>query len=393
MNIEDLIISLTLSRIPLNAWDEKLVYSFYDQISRGSGFTEKQSMLAVKTLNRHYVQLSAFLQKDVSPFITKPSFRLPIRQINTTKQLSVVLNSQFGKAVKAVFPYNEKTVETIRKSRDDIGQANWDKDEKCWFFALNENSIQFLVELAANENFEVDEEFQNLREQVTEIVANMENYIPTLVVEDKKPKIVNSGKNLPPIETDDLLTAIFESRKRGISTWDEKISNFLDSDEVDPVTREFLKTEPHENMHVDSDLHDISTLSEVVLHLSPCLVVIPGGSEYENLVMSHTFMKQIGMQDHEMSVMFRLPSNTHEIFNNFVKNNNLNNPLTADTKVVFVSSKLPKPVLKSKIKFHCVINMGFSNVHYTMKDFVGKHENLVFYSGKKQQRELKFAFM
>jgi hypothetical protein len=123
------------------------------------------------------------------------------------------------------------------------------------------------------------------------------------------------------------------------------------------------------------------------------LVVIPGGSEYENLVMSHTFMKQIGMQDHEMSVMFRLPSNTHEIFNNFVKNNNLNNPLTEDTKVVFVSSKLPKPVLKSKIKFHCVLNMGFSNVHYTMKDFVGKHENLVFYSGKKQQRELKFAFM
>jgi hypothetical protein len=104
-------------------------------------------------------------------------------------------------------------------------------------------------------------------------------------------------------------------------------------------------------------------------------------------------MKQIGMQDHEMSVMFRLPSNTHEIFNNFVKNNNLNNPLTEDTKVVFVSSKLPKPVLKSKIKFHCVLNMGFSNVHYTMKDFVGKHENLVFYSGKKQQRELKFAFM
>jgi hypothetical protein len=221
----------------------------------------------------------------------------------------------------------------------------------------------------------------------------MENHIPTLVVEDKKPKIVNSGKNLPPIETDDLLTAIFESRKRGISTWDEKISNFLDSDEVDPVTREFLKTEPHENMHVDSDLHDISMLSEVVLHLSPCLVVIPGGSEYENLVMSHTFMKQLGMQDHEMSVMFRLPSNTHEIFNNFVKNNNLNNPLTENTKVVFVSSKLPKPVLKSKIKFHCVLNMGFSNVHYTMKDFVGKHENLVFYSGKKQQRELKFAFM
>lgn len=393
MNIEDLIISLTLSRIQLNAWDEKLVHSFYDQISRGSGFTEKQSMLAVKTLNRHYVQLSAFLQKDVSPFITKPTFRLPIRQINHSKILSVATDPIFGKVIKAIFPYNEKIVETIRKNRDDIGYAQWDKEEKCWIFALTENSIQFLSDLAFQEKFELDDEFRNLHEQVQAVIANIENYIPMLVVEDKKPKIANFTKNMPPLESEDLLGAIFEARKKGIFAWDDIISNFLDSDEVDPITRKFLRTEPHENFHVDCDSYDISTLTNIVVHLSPCLVVIPGGSEYENLVTAHTFMKQLGLEDHEMSVMFRLPSTSHEIFNNFVKINNLNSPITEQTKVVFVSSKLPKPVLKSKIKFHCVLNMGFSSVHYTMKDFVGKHENLVFYSKKKEQRDMKFAFL
>jgi hypothetical protein len=393
MNIEDLIVSLTLSNVRLNPWDEKLVYSFYDQITKGLGFTEKQSLLAVKTLNRHYVSLSAFLQKDVSPFLTTPSYRLPIRQINNTKKINVVPSAVFGKEIKAFFPYNEKIVESIRKNKEDIGHAVWSKEEKCWIFALTENSIQFLSDLSSREHFEVDEEFENLQDQVNLIINNMENYIPMLVVDEKIPKIANFSKNTPLIESQDLMGAVFEARKMGIFTWDETISNFIDSDEVDPTTRLFLKTEPQENFHVDSDFHDISALGKIVTNLSPCLVVIPGGSEYETLVMAHTFMKELGIEDQEMSVMFRLPSTSHEIFNNFVKTNNLNNPITENTKVVFVSSKLPKPVLKSKLKFHCVLNMGFSSVHYTMKDFVGKHENLVFYSRKKEQRELKFAFL
>ena len=206
-------------------------------------------------------------------------------------------------------------------------------------------------------------------------------------------RIVNSDKNLPIFESKDLLNSIFEARKRGICTWDNTISNFIDSDELDDVTRNFLKTDPGENFHVDSEKTEISALETIVKKLSPCLVVIPGGSEYDTTVQSHTFFKEMGVEDDQMSVMFRLPTDTHEIFNKFVKNNNLNNPITEKTKVVFVSSKLPKPVLKSKIKFHCVLNMGFSNVHYSMKDFVGKHENLVFFSKKKDQRNRNFAFL
>jgi len=235
MNIEDLIVSLTLSNVRLNPWDEKLVHSFYDQIIRGLGFTEKQSLLAVKTLNRNYVGLSAFLQKDVSQFLTTPSYRLPIRQINNTKKISVVPSVVFGKEIKAFFPYNEKIVESIRKNKEDIGHAVWSKEEKCWIFALNENSIQFLSDLSSREHFEVDEEFENLQNQVNLIINNMENYIPMLVVDEKIPKIANFTKNIPLIESKDLMAAIFEARKMGIFTWDETISNFIDSDEVDPI--------------------------------------------------------------------------------------------------------------------------------------------------------------
>ena len=143
----------------------------------------------------------------------------------------------------------------------------------------------------------------------------------------------------------------------------------------------------------DNENHGISDLTDIIKNMSPCLFVIPGGSEHENLMMSYEFLKSIGITNHEMSVMFRGPSDTHEIFNNFVKNMELNSPISEQTKIVFVSSKLPKPVLKSKIKFHSVVNLGYSNVHYTMKDFVGNHENLVFYSKKKELKDSVIAFM
>lgn len=393
MNVEDLIVTLSISRVPLNSWDEKLIHSFYDQISRGSGLTEKQSVLALKILGRHAPALTNFLQVDVKPLIDNPTFRIPVRKISNKKQLSVVTHPTYGKAVKAIFPYNEAVVNEIRKNKDSLGHAMWDKEEKAWIFSLHENNIIFLMELAEKEQFEMDEEFQNYSNQVKSIIENMHNYVPMLVVENKLPKIVNSDKNLPIFESKDLLNSIFEARKLGIFAWDEIVSNFIDSDSIEPMVRDFLKTEPGENFHIDSENYEISSMETIIKNLSPCLVVIPGGSEYETTVEAHTFFKEIGIEDDEMSVMFRLPTDTHEIFNKFVKNSNLNNPITDRTKVVFVSSKMPKPVLKSKIKFHCVLNMGFSNVHYSMRDFVAKHENLIFFGKKKDNRNSSLAFM
>ena len=193
--------------------------------------------------------------------------------------------------------------------------------------------------------------------------------------------------------TTDLLHSIFEARKFGIFTWDDTINNFVDSDEVTTTTREFLKSEPGTKFAINSENHEISVLEDIVKHLFPVLVVIPGGDEFGTLTQSHKFFNNIGIANNEMSVMFRLPSETHEMFNIFVKQSELNSPITEKTKVVFISGKMPKPVLKSKVKFHCVLNLGYNNVHYSLREFVGKHENLIFYSKEKELRNSTFEFV
>lgn len=390
MNIEDLITELIYGRIALNSWDDSLVHSFHIQTVSGNGLTEKQSVHAIRIVRKHESALSVFLNKDISSYVQNPKFRLPIRKISSEKKLTIVEHQDHGKVIKAVFPYNEKTVGDIRKSKDTIGQAVWNKEEKCWFFSINEQSIQFLTNL---DTFEMDETFQKYVDQINSIHSNIEKYVPMLIIEDLAPKLKNCDKNMPDLISKDLFSSIFEARKKGVYTWDETINNFVDSDEVDSLTRTFLKSDPGEKFGINSEIYKISDLAPIISHLFPLMVVIPGSNELDTMTLSYEFFKELGITNKEMSVLFRLPSNTHENFNNFVKLNELNSPITETTKIIFVSGKIPKPIFKSGIKFHSILNLGYNNVHYTLRDFIKNHENTIVYSREKEIRNMKFEFL
>ena len=390
MHIEDLISILVYGRITLNSWDQTVVYSFHDQISCGNGLTEKQSILALRILKKSATALSAAIRQNVDPFLQSPTFRLPIRKISSEKRLSIVEHETLGRVIKAVFPYNEKTVEQIRKNRDTIGHAQWNKDEKCWIFALNEQSLQFLTDI---DTFDTDDTIKKLQDQIADIHKNIENYVPMLIIENLKPKLKNCDKNTPILDSNDLVSAIFEARKRGVCTWDETIDNFVESDEINPLTRAFIKSDPGIKFGVDSDVYCLDELSTVILNLLPVMVIIPGGDELDKMTIACKFFRELGIVNKDMSAMFRLPSNTHATFNEFVKFNELNSPISENTKVAFVSGKIPKPIFKSKIKFNCILNLGYNNVHYTMHDFVKNHENSIMYSKEKDIKNLRHGFL
>ena len=78
-------------------------------------------------------------------------------------------------------------------------------------------------------------------------------------------------------------------------------------------------------------------------------------------------------------------------FNSFVKSNHLNNPISEKTRFVFVSQKMPKPVITSKAYFNCVISMGLHNMHYTIRDFTKNCPNLIYYCEQRPNREINFG--
>jgi hypothetical protein len=392
MNIEDLIILLA-TRCQLNQFDSRIVESFYNQIFQGNGFTEKQSSLALKILERQSSKLSEILGTDISKYIANPVFRLKKRSINLGKKITVLEHAEFGKAIKVEFPYNETLVEKIRKERINLPYAAWDRDERAWIFSLNERSIQLLVPFVTNEGFVPDDEFAGYIEQIKIIQENLEKYVPMVKFCENTIKFVNVGENVPQPDSNDVLRSLFLARKIGIHTWDDNISSYLKDNNINETVINFLNENPGTTFSINLENFKFSDLSDIVTHLGPSVFIVPGGSELEKTKASIEFLNSIGINNHEISVLFRLPKETGEKFNNFVKELKLNNPLTKKTRVVFISSKVPKTIIDSNIKFNCVVNFNFYSVHYTIREFVKNHQNVIHVLEKKSQRNLNFAFL
>jgi hypothetical protein len=392
MTIEDLIILLA-TRGQMNPYDSKMVWSLYDQILRGIGFTEKQATLAIKILHRQSNKLSLMISQDIEPFLENPVFKLSKRTINSAKRISVIADAEYGKAIKVEFPYNENILEKIRKEKINFTHAAWNPDEKAWIFALSERVIQFLKSFVTDDNFSPDEEFADYIEQITEIQEKLENFIPAVVYHEKTVKFVNVSNRLPQPTTTNVLDALFLARKSGIHTWDDGVDQYLTDNNIEKTVIDFLNENPGSNFTVNLEENSIFSISDVIKNLMPCLFIIPGGIEMEKLETSINFLKSLNVTSEEMSVMFRLPKETGEKFNIFVRDEKLNNPITEKTRVVFISSKLPKTVIESKIKFNCVVNFSLHSVHYTIRDFVKNHHNVIHILDKKPQRSLNFAFL
>lgn len=392
MHIEDLIILLA-SRVTTNPFDEKVVLSFYDQISRGSGFTEKQEQLAIKILKRQKPKLDAIIGKDIEQFLSFPSFRLTRRVIRDGKFMSIVPHALYSKAIKVEFPFNEEIVEKIRSSRSQLGFANWEKEDRAWIFSLDEKNLNFLSEISEKYNFSNDTELADYFLQVRSIKSQLENYIPVVSLEGDTVIFKNVSPRIQQPSTSDILESLFLARKMGIHTWDEKITEKLRSVDCNKTVMNFLDHSPSENFDFSLENDSIYSIKDIVKYLQPCIFVIPGGSELEKMQTTLEFLKSVGIDNSEISVLFRLPKETGENFNKFVKDNFLNNPVTEKTRIVCISAKIPKTIIETNIEFNSVINFNFYNVHYTIRELIKNHHNVVNIFEKISQRSLNFAFV
>lgn len=387
MYIEDILFLAT--NVKMNPWDSTLVYSFQDQLSKGSGLTEKQAALAVKILSKYINKINVSTGKDLTPYITTPVFKFNIRTLNIVKRISVIDHLIYNRSLKVEFSYNEQIINKIRAEKSKLNSANWDPELKAWVFSLDERSIIFLADLANEFGFSGDDEFSDFAAQARTIQSNLEDYIPNLSKSGDQYKFNNVSHRVPQPISNNPIDALFEARQAGINTWDETIEEQLNRAEVSSVVRDFLKTSPAEIFSLNTTEHSLLSVGDVVKSLLPCLIVIPGGSELDKLTTSVTFLNEIGINNSEMSVLFRLPKITGDDFNNFIRNNNINNPVTKDTKVVFISSKIPKTLLDPRKEFNCVINFNFYSIHYTIRDFLKWHHNVISVLEKKSNNETR----
>lgn len=382
MYIEDLFYKLTLCEPSMGYYDAKIVDSIARQLDhRQIGFTEKQSTLAVSIVNRYSDQLSQLLGVDVRPYVSSPKFKLPIRTPCYSKIVSIVDHSDWGKAIKLKFPFDSDKISIIQKNKLRLEPVMWDGEQRAWFFGLSESNILFVSGFIKNDQFSLDEEFKSYMEQIEQITESAEDHVPMLVLEGGLPKYKNVSKFVPDLVSKDIVPALFEARNAGIFSWDEHIDRYVKGNLLDPFLKQFLLNQDNLLLETSS----LTSLTEIIAHSSPVLFVIPGGGETQSTKALYNFLIDLGYSSEQMSVLFRRPTSTGREFNEFVKSAGLNNPITETTRFVFISTKLPKTVLKSQCKIRTVISLGTSNVHYTIRAFLKNRHNLIYYSDRTGQ--------
>jgi hypothetical protein len=373
MYIEELIDYLAHFSITKNAYDSKVIYSFRDLSFSNTGLTEKQSALAIKLINKHKTQIESLLCRDIQTYIDNPKFKYKIRVPSIVRTIKIINDRLFNnKVIEVRFPFDEKILDTIRKQQLK-SMKRWDKELGAWIFELSEENIKFLVDLFNDSKFEYDDEYQSYVDQITRVVSNIDQYAPILT---KDLKIKNSPKHLPEITTTDTVSAIFQARKFGITLWDDEINQYIDNN-LNPVIKKFVSNDITKEFDLCIDNADVQCLELIIKKLGPTLFIVPGGAELNKLQLAYDLLRGMALPEKNISVLFRLSNENGKNFNEFVKNHQLNNPISEETSVVFVSNKLPKTIKKSGIRFNSVVNMGYNSAHYTLREFIKDHQNLV----------------
>jgi hypothetical protein len=374
MFIEDIIISAVTHGARFSTWNSGIIESFRDQLLRGLALSEKQSLLAVKVLKKHARQISDLLNKDISNFLETPQFKLGVRKLNHNK--TITLNRDLGN-IRVEFPYDEKIILKIQSTRSKLNSVVWDRDKKAWFFSLDESSIEFLIGLSQEFGFTVDDELKNYGEQIQEVKNSPNKYQPLLTKSGSHYELQNAPRFCPTIKSENLIESLFTARKLGIYAWDEGVDNEIKSMNLEKPLMNFIYSSTKTVYQVFLNDAAVNDIACILKHLTPCLFIIPGGSELEKLKISLDLLATAGIASEETSVLFRLPSTKSADFNEFVRANKLNSPINEKTKAVFISGKITKPLIESKVNFNLILNFSPHTVHYTVRDHIRNHHNII----------------
>lgn len=387
----------------LGAYDTNILHSFDSQISSGLSLTEKQQILAVRILKKYSEEISKVLSKQVDIFLENPQFRFPPRSITHLKTVKLFKDQENKRSlIRVSFPFDEKLVDDIKiykkettKRRMSYVRLNseeisWNPRSRSWEFHLREEHVDWLTSKLSSEGFVFDHELMDFSKEINKVKSQLENYIPMVIFDGKNFKFSNTHKNIPQPQNDNLLEVLFFAKKYGIDTWDDSIDQALNDDLINPLTKFILTKKLGLEIDIDPNNVKLDNLADTINYVGNTVFVIPGGDEYNMLKLSHQCLLNMGITNEQMTVLFRLDGNNGKICNDYVKENQLNNPIDEKIKIFFISTKVPKPLLKTSTTIDCIINLGSTTVHYTLKNLLKNHHFLINYTSKKPKERYVF---
>ena len=344
--------------------DKHLINSLTKQSFKGVAYTDRQYEL-VKSKISLYKDVLENLDIDVDECIN--NLRLELRTIDRSKWIGVRnVNGTDYLAVR--FTFNKRLISAIESLRTSGIEKEkiTDTDNKINYFKLTEKNIYRIIEILKDRKFTIENEVNLQYEKLQMMMNNKNNYLPGVYGF----KLKNLNKKAVDYIISDIgeqpspeNLALYKDREAlyGIEHFDKED---LDASvkHLTTLSQRIVRRRSTQIL-VNPESFTVDHVAESILELNryPLLVCLDSKTELDDLTTVYHSFRNIFPND-DFCVLYRKDNDSpdNKNFNQYIKQNNLNNYLGNTSKIVYTSQdKLVKTLIKqdwqpkSALVFRC----------------------------------------
>jgi len=344
-------------------------------------WTEKQARLAVVILKRYLTKFQKY-GMDIKPLLDKPVYDEAFRVINFDKIIEKFIDEDDIEKIEIRFPYNKKIIQLIRCLKDKkglpAGYSQYDGENKKWTFLHSDVTAYYLTLIAVRYDFKFTDsrlldDYDQIKPEITSHKQASANLIGGHIVINHATESLNDywKEN---IKAKTLLQQVdtlknFSIRTNGISapansTLSYKIAHnnwhhlWIDSKgySKNEVIRSLTELDCFPLiMPVSGDIHmeeDVKNFWEWLNAFKQNGIDILNDCSWGFDVKEPLYKKDL---DKFTDERHWLVSNqqSHEFFENLYELHQMSKQfklISDNTKIIFVRNRIPRALIKSKIK-------------------------------------------
>lgn len=366
--------------------DAGIMISIARQIYKGTALTDRQCELVVNKIKDYKEKLPSEI--DVDYVIENRVLRLPLRSVDRSQWIKKVTRSDRD-YIAIRFLFSKKTISILRNiERFLIGKNEY--DNKTHYVPFNEKNLMEIVEAFREKKFEIDSELLDIYERLIEVKNNRRNHIPAiryddngqLVLENCSKELVDMiEKELGKLNSKNVVQYVNRSSKYCITDIDEMVQKDLELN-FNSLEKQFIFNKEKTNWLNPKEhrLEDVASAINLVNRYPILLVIEDEKTAIDDLHIFRQAFKGI-VSDSEYSVLFR--QDKFAEFNQYVKDNNLNNWFDEKSKVVVIDNKsIPKLLLKTDWYPNLVFSMAENVNRGKLQVYFSRYDMLYYYTNK-----------
>ena len=350
-------------------------------------WTEKQAKLAVVILKRYLTKFQKY-NLDIKDLLDMPRFDQPFRVIDFEKSIEKFITEDGDKKIEIKFPYNKKIIQLIRPLKDKKGlpngYAHYDGDQKKWIFNQSDVTTYYLNLIAVRYDFKYVDE--TLLDDYYEVKAEKLKFKGTnATLKSGQINIINADESLTEyweknLLDKNLLQQIDSLKNFGIPTGGMKVDSITElGGRIAHIN--------HTKFWIDRKEFSIDAVLSGLEELDCFPIVMPvsgdpnspedatswdnwlqaftrHGMDYKNLAFGFDIKEPKRPQYEDVKfndnvVATNITDETFETIYDVYQSSKQFKYIDKDTKVIFVRNRIPRTIMKSKIKPKaCLVAIG-----------------------------------